>query len=387
MRTLFRAAALAPAAAALLTAAAPPARAQAADSGAFVTRIGNDTLAVERFVRTPERLQGRLVVRSPRTAYRDYVATLRPDGTVSRMEVSFGPAGGPPAQTAVIDFARDSAVATLHRGDSATVFRVATANPSLPFINLSYALWEQAMLSGRAMGRDSALFDMVAIGAPQPIGMIVSRHGSGAVFSNQAGAAHARLDARGRMVSLDGTGSTQQFQVARLPAFDVDAFAATSAAHDQQGAALGVLSPRDTVRAELGGAHLLVDYGRPGKRGRSLFGGVVPWNQVWRTGANAATQFTTDHDLVIAGARVPAGSYTLWTLPSPSGWKLIVNKQTGQWGTEYSAAQDLVRVDMRRQSVPAPVERFTIGVEPQGTAGLLTFTWDTTRVSVPVTVP
>jgi hypothetical protein len=386
MRILSRAAALAPAAAALLVAAAAPAHAQAADSAAFVTRIGSDTLAVERYVRTADRLQGRLVVRSPRTSFRDYVATLRPDGTVSRMEVSFGTAGAPASQSAVIDFEKDSAVATLKRGDSTSVFRVATANPSLPYINLSYALWEQALLSAHAAGRDSTLFDMIAIGLGQPIGMIVSRHGSSAVVSTQAGPAHARLDARGRIVTLDGTGSTQQFQVARLPSFDVDAFAAASAARDQQGGALGVLSPRDTVRAEVGGAHLLVDYGRPGKRGRAVFGGVVPWNQVWRTGANAATQFTTDRDLTIGGAQVPAGTYTLWTLPSSSGWKLIINKQTGQWGTEYDSTRDLVRVDARRQSVSPAVERFTIGVEPQAQGGTLTFTWDTTKVSVPVAV-
>jgi hypothetical protein len=101
---------------------------------------------------------------------------------------------------------------------------------------------------------------------------------------------------------------------------------------------------------------------------------------VWRTGANAATQLNTPVDLVVGGATVPAGKYTLWTLPAPGGWKLIVNKQTGEWGTVYDAAQDLVRVDAKVEALAAPVEQFVIAFEP----GMLVLTWDRTKVSVPL---
>jgi hypothetical protein len=149
---------------------------------------------------------------------------------------------------------------------------------------------------------------------------------------------------------------------------------------------LGPLSVRDTARSTLGGAEVWVDYSRPQKRGRQIFGNVVPWNTVWRTGANAATQLNTPVELVIGGATVPAGKYTLWTLPTPSGWKLIINKQTGQWGTEYHPEQDLVRVDAKVEAVPTTVEQFVIAFEPIGAAAptAITFTWDKTRVSVPV---
>ena len=104
---------------------------------------------------------------------------------------------------------------------------------------------------------------------------------------------------------------------------------------------------------------------------------------MWRTGANAATQLSTPVDLVIGGATVPAGKYTLWTLPSQSGWKLIINKQTGQWGAGAAAhdpAQDLVRVDAKVETLATPVETFTITIEPAA----LTFAWDKYRYSVPV---
>src|SRR6266705_3353530 len=110
---------------------------------------------------------------------------------------------------------------------------------------------------------------------------------------------------------------------------------------------LGTLSPADTVRASVAGAAVAVRYSRPSMRGRVIFGNVVPRNKVWRTGANEATVLETSADLSMAGTKVPAGKYTLWTIPAPGGWTLIVNKNTGQWGTEYDAQYDLARLDMK----------------------------------------
>ena len=146
-------------------------------------------------------------------------------------------------------------------------------------------------------------------------------------------------------------------------------------------------SPRDTAEATVGGARVMVDYGRPYKRGRQIFGGLVPLNQVWRTGANAATTLVTNRALRLGTTTVPAGTYTLYTIPTASGWTLIVNRQTGQWGTEYDEKQDLARIPMRAARVSAPVEQFTIAVEPRGQAGgVLSMAWDTTRAELPFTV-
>jgi hypothetical protein len=116
-------------------------------------------------------------------------------------------------------------------------------------------------------------------------------------------------------------------------------------------------------------------------------GGVIPLDQVWRTGANQATQFSTSAPITIGGLQVPAGTYTLWTATSPGGYRLVINRQFGQWGTVYDAKRDLARVPLRESSVSSPVERFTIDVEPQSTGGvLLDLTWGTKRLSVPVMV-
>jgi len=107
---------------------------------------------------------------------------------------------------------------------------------------------------------------------------------------------------------------------------------------------------------------------------------------VWRTGANAATQFRTDKALEIGGIVVPAGFYTLWTIPSPSGWKLLINGETGQWGTAHKADRDLFQVDLTMSTLPQAVERFTISIVPSAQGGALNLDWDTVRASIPFTV-
>ena len=133
------------------------------------------------------------------------------------------------------------------------------------------------------------------------------------------------------------------------------------------------------------GKTVTIQYSRPSMRGRKIFGGLVPYGQVWRSGANAATSLKTDVDLTIGGANVPAGSYTLYTLPGMNSWKLIINKQTGQWGTEYSEGQDLARVDMKVAQLPSGMEMFTISLgKTSATSAMLKLDWENTIASVEV---
>ncbi len=141
------------------------------------------------------------------------------------------------------------------------------------------------------------------------------------------------------------------------------------------------LSPPAKAEATLGGKKVTIDYSAPSKRGRVIMGGLVPYGQVWRTGANAATTLTTESDLMIGTLHVPKGTYTLYSIPGEKEWTLIVNKQTGQWGTNYDSAQDLGRVKMTVTPVKDTVETFVIGIDKA-----LTLTWENTRASVPIAV-
>ena len=133
------------------------------------------------------------------------------------------------------------------------------------------------------------------------------------------------------------------------------------------------------------GKTVTIDYSRPSMRNRKIFGGLVPYGEVWRTGANSATSLKTDVDLTIGGASVPAGNYTLYSIPSESGWKLIINKQTGQWGTSYDEKQDLARVDMKVSSNATPTEQFTISLNKTGgSSATLKLDWASTTATVNV---
>ena len=146
------------------------------------------------------------------------------------------------------------------------------------------------------------------------------------------------------------------------------------------------LSPPGTASFTFAdGKTVTIDYSRPSMRNRKIFGGLVPYDQVWRTGANAATSLKTDVALNIGGTTVPKGSYTLYTLPGMSGWQLNINKQTGQWGTEYDQAQDLARVPMKVTQRPSGLEMFTISFDKSGPdAATLKLEWENTIASVDV---
>lgn len=388
MRLPSRRLAAAALALAALHAAPRAAAAQAgADSAAFVVTIGNDTLALERYTRTANRLTGELVTRTPRTIRRTYTAWLRPDGTVEHFETEARPLAGGPVTTARVEFRADSATWTVQRNDSTTTRTLATTGTAFPLVNLSHALYEQAILHARARGADSSAITLVAPGAGQTFAVTYRAAGpTGAVISNIAGRQRATLDERGRLVTWDGSESTAKFIARRVQTADLSGLASEFAARDAAGRGVGPLSPLDSTVVDVDGAHVAVVYSRPFARGRQLVGGVIPMDQVWRTGANAATILRTSRDLRIGNLAVPAGAYTLWTLPTQSGATLIINKQTGQWGTEYDAAQDLGRVELQIANGPH-TEQFTIGLAPSGaSAGTLSLAWGEFVASVPFTV-
>jgi hypothetical protein len=147
------------------------------------------------------------------------------------------------------------------------------------------------------------------------------------------------------------------------------------------------LSPPARTSVTINGKKLIIAYSSPSIRGRKIMGGLVPYGTWWRTGADNATTFQTDADLDLGGLRVPKGIYTIYTLPGATEWQLIINKQTGQWGTEYNQRQDLGRVKMKLAQTPAVVDRFKIELlSTGGNKGLLKMAWERTEVSVPFVV-
>ncbi len=380
--------------------AAGPLAAQAPAPAYIVTRLGVDTVAVERYTRSNDRLEGDLALRYPRVRTIHYVADLGPRGEIKSMTASARRPNtdltAAPLMRVVMRFGDTLAVIEVERNGTADTtaggrktYRGGVA-PMLGVEPTSYGVYEQLLSSAR-LGRDSAAFALIAPGAGPTPSIILRRRGADSVAFTSTffpgWTEVAQVDSRGRINGVDARATTIKTVAQRVPNLDLDnvvkSWAATEVA---RGGQMGQMSPPDTVRATIGGATLAVAYSRPLKRGRVIFGNVVPWNQVWRTGANAATMFTTDKDLIFGSTVVPAGKYTLWTLPTPTGAQLIFNSETGQWGTDYHSDKDFAHVALTAKQVSPPVDQFVIGVVPQGSGGLLRFSWDDKEYAIPFTV-
>ena len=167
----------------------------------------------------------------------------------------------------------------------------------------------------------------------------------------------------------------------------VIALAATTAAAQKVVATKmgGGGSPHETVEWTVQGAKITITYGRPYLKARSL-DTLTPAGKIWRTGADAATTLTTDKGLMFGSLMIPAGTYTLYTVPGPTTWKLVVSKQTGQWGTEYSEDKDLGRADLKVEKLPKPADQFTISIVEAGGSPTLNLDWGTVRATSPFMV-
>jgi hypothetical protein len=322
------------------------------DSAAYIVLFGSDTLAMERWVRTPAGLEAVSVTRSPRTNVRRWSVRFDDSGRVTHVTTADGttpvqPAGAVPTATgfyapqaialAQAAQARDTlAVVQLRAGENLQDFRV------------------------RRIGPD--LFEVV----------------------NAAGAAtsRVRLNRHGQLLSLE-SGSTL---VQRVPWFDIDAYATDFAARDARGEAFGALSTEGSTSVTVNGTTVSITYGRPAARGRTIFGGLVPWNRVWRAGANDPTLITVDGPVQVGDVRLEPGTYSLYVIPSRDRWTLGINR-----GTEMAAAmnpsteQDAGRTSMAVRTVDEYVERFTISLDQPATGGaVLRLRWENTEATVPV---
>jgi hypothetical protein len=145
-------------------------------------------------------------------------------------------------------------------------------------------------------------------------------------------------------------------------------------------------SPPATAKCELpGGKSITVDYSSPRVKGRKIFGELVHYGEPWRTGANEATTFVTTADVMVGGQHVPAGSYTLFTVPNKEKWTLIISKKTGEWGEPYpGASMDLVRAEMNASATSSPVENLTIAFDKGAKDCTLRIEWENTRATIAI---
>lgn len=367
---------------ALLLLLATAAAAQTADSGAFVVRLGNDTLVLERFVRTADRVRAEALIRSPATMLRHYDLRLNPAGGIRRLETTdVTPGTNAVTRREILAVVGDTAVQLVLQGDSIREARFRVSADALPFLNL--VQWPNDLIIkrvGKAVG-DSVLVPYLS--GSNITRFIVSRTGADALTIRHPfrGVSRVKTDAAGNLSELDASQTTLKLLVERRAWLPLETLAPAFAARDAN-QARRELSPRGETKAAVNGANIVVDYGRPLKRGRNIFGNVVPFGQVWRTGANTATQFKTDRDLVISGKVLPAGQYSIFSIPQAAEWTIIINSEINQSGTAHKPERDFMRVPARVSKLGHTVEQFTIAVSD----GALRFQWDDTEAVLPFTV-
>lgn len=372
----------------------------------FLTMLGHDTISVEAITRQGNTLTTDEVDRFPRVRIRHTVVKLNDDGGIRHLVMDIHTPSEPSAQRdrKVIADVSDNKVHLSKTDSTGTVKRDFATGGSIivahvPQMYSLYELYFAAALKATAATHATAgkpvqmkqfyidrEFDRFPLGDVTVTPLADNR--VDVIHDWLSGTGEAVMDSGDNMLSYSGARSTYRVEVKQLTVPpDVKSIAARFAANETASGNVKSLSVRDSVRAQIGNATFAVDYSRPLLRGRTLLGDVIPYDRVWRTGANAASQFSTSTPIKLGALLVPAGTYTLFTAPHTNGVDLIVNKRTGEWGTEYNGSFDLGTARMTSEIASAPVEAFTISIAPiDKKHGNLLFEWGSFRWSVPIEV-
>ena len=368
--------------------AAPLAAPLSAQAASLVYTLGKDTVAIEQWTSTATALDGEVVQRNGAVVSRiRYRFALGRDGRITTASLARMQADGTPFANAASEsrftFGTDSVVREVVFADSTPrrAFAARNAMPNLPtFVYGPFELLAALRRRGTAVDSVPALGTG---GAPNFVGLKAQSGDTSRLVGAVPYQMLLRFDARDRLLSVDGSFTTNKVLATRgTGGLDIATIA-------QVMRPTGVLSVRETVRAAFGpGGMVLVDYGRPHVRDRTVWGGtLVPTDSVWRLGANDATHLFTTRTLTIGSMTLAPGTYTLWLQHTRSGTLLIVNRQTGQWGTQYDAAQDIGRVEVAMTPTAAHVEEFTITLRSLGAArGVLDLSWGDRAGTIPFAV-
>ena len=363
-----------------------------AQTFAFITTLGNDTVAFERAEWNGNQLTGTFVRTLPRMRIANFTLTYRPNGLVGGLDLEThdvveGPSARP-AVTLKVQFRNDSVFSMLTTGAKTDTLKYLGGAVPIPYVLNCWSLMEVLTRHAAKTRPDSLRFAWYNLGS-SPLQPAAARwRDDSLVVDFSPTVLMLRADKSGRLLGADGRRTTIKVVASRLADLDVASLTSRFAERERATGYARTLSPRDTVHATVAGADLMLDYGRPFRRGRQVWGSLLRFGEVWRTGADAATQFSTSKPLRFDnGPTIPAGKYTLWSIPTSTGVKLIINKQVGQWGTEYDSTNDVARFDVITERIPSPgVEQMLLAIDVEGQRGAIRMEWDTLRFKAPFSI-
>ncbi|MEQ9266331.1 MAG: DUF2911 domain-containing protein [Balneolaceae bacterium] len=355
---------------------------------AFITKLGSDTLAIETFTKTENGIEAKVVLRSPQTVLTSYELVQDEFGGVQKMTATrFNEASGFEGSGTFqqsIEREGDS-LFTQYRTRSGDLrsYKTKYQEGALPFIDMVHWPFELALI--QANSEESDTVNQKMLSGNNISNFVIANLGgaSRTIRHPSRGVMDVEVNHSGELVLLDAAQTTRKLIVSREAGTDINSIAERFLRLDKEGKSFGSLSGAVEEEFVVSGASFKVTYGSPSRRGRDLFGGIVPWGERWRTGANRATHFSTSKELMIGDLKVPAGDYTLFTIPEAEGGTLIINKQTGQNGRTYDEARDLGRVPMQLSTKADNTESFTITVEENEIGGELNLIWGESVFKIP----
>jgi len=363
-----------------------PAAVAAQAPATLTARLGVDTVSVEKVVRAGNSLIAEVVTRSPRTTFQRHRAQFDDAGNLTSLTVrDFNPANGFEERITTYTRRGDSLDITV-RGNTQSARTVAAPAEWLPFIDLVHWPFDVALQRMRRSSQTQYAAPMLSGQRIANFPLAFLGRDSATVTHPTRGTMRLTVLADGAIRTLDAGATTRALIVTRSGDSDPAALARDFAARDAAGRGIGELSGRGGGESRVLGATITLDYGVPMKRGRDIWGALVRYGQLWRTGANRATHFKTDRELRFGDLVVPAGEYTLFSMPEAAGGLLIINRQTGQNGQQYDQARDLGRVPLRARALDREIEAFTIQVREENGRGILALQWDRTELVAEFTV-
>jgi hypothetical protein len=360
-----------------------------AQTRVFLVRLGSDTIALERVVRNGNRVDGVIARHFPANTMVKYSLTLGKDGRVESYEQGSYRADGTPqppnAQTGAaavglkMIFTGDSVVREVSVNGAPVIRRTMVPKGTLPAMAGSWYGNELQVAAAKKEGKAYVIgFPANATAATSPD--IRMTGNDSAEIVNQGFRVGVKTDKAGRIVHGDQSLTTQKYDITVTKDVDVVALESAWGAKDVTAAVVAPTNTPDSVIATVGSAHVKILYSRPARRGRELWGKLVPYDTTWRLGADFATQLTTDADLNIGGTKIAAGTYTLWLLPSQGPSYLLVNTKLQDprdptrrlWGTQWDPAGDIAKIQVQKHmNLPTEEERFHIFIEN----GMLMMHW------------
>lgn len=366
----------------------------------WVGRLGTDTVVVEGSRQVDSRIDGTIVNVAAGRLVQRYEVDLDADGKVRALrswtipDMSATPPPDAPPSISV-EFGPDSIRLTRSGPDGPQTTAVPSVEGAVPifdpFFHNPMSLMELALRSARSRG--DGMLRLYYLGSAGVEELPLDEAGPDEVsypyvlarqYPMMAGARlRASMDEE-RLARFDAQETTFKIVTDRDPWSDPLALGREFQERGLGAGGMSGMSPPTRASGRVGSVDVAVTYGQPSRRGRRIFPDVVPFDEVWRAGANAATEVSFSQDVVVGGSRVPEGSYSVWVVPGERVDTLILNKATRTWGTMYDAGQDLVRAPMRREPPDVPVESLTYSITSETGAGRLELAWDDRLLSVTV---